>query len=305
MELKYLNKFDLEVFLDKFYSDNQVKNSVFTNHMVLDTYLNKMNNRIFSLNFEGQDYLVIKRNSRNEYRFFFKQPPTNLLTVMIEELKPIYISSHFIVADNLIEETGGEPVCKKEKEIIVATNLDEQSSDIKRKYRQAIEAGEDLLVEDFDFNKHAVDLLRFLEEWRHNRGPEKDIWARIENDLNLLVAFGESGNLEGLVIKDRSKGNKVIAYNLFCKSTLNDVCISVCSKVLRGYKNLGVRLKIESFKKMKDAGFDLCILGAVNNEFKQSFDSTHSVEFIHTQHFVSEGFQKGILNKEKFLMSYF
>lgn len=300
MQLTYLNKSDLYTFLQTFGPVQKIGAAMFSNIFILDTYLNKIVNRLYTLEVGEDKFLVVKRVFRKEYRFLFKEPPPLVLKSFIETFDPAYISVHFLQYTEIDEH-----ITLLEKEIICSTSLKDLNPEIQRKYKQSLQRNKGLCVENFEYKQHIADLIIFLESWRCGRSQEKDIWVRIENDLNLMASYGSANLLQGLVVRDFTKENKIVGYNIFVSSSQEGVSLSICSKVLRGYVQLGVFLKVESFKKMRESGFQRVNLGQINNDFKKAFDSDFSIHMYHKELYISSEFSKTVVDRQKFLMMYF
>lgn len=211
MKLSYLDRQALEKFVDTYDAIINNVSATFANFFVLDVYLNKLVNRLYKVDFKGKEYLVLKRTFRREYRFLFKEPTKEMLEEFISTFEPNYISVHFLIQ----AKEGEGKLIKAEKEIVSSTNLQDLDSNIRRKHKKSIQENFSLVSEIFDYSKHIADLLSFLDEWRYARGEEKDLWARVENDFNLLSAFGSKHLLQGIVVKDVEK-SKVSCLQYIC-----------------------------------------------------------------------------------------
>ena len=262
-----LDKYELEKFLPKFFSDNKVQASFFSSFYPLHTFLNYGSNQLKSLNFNGKDYLLLHKLEKKEYRFLFINPEKGLFEEFEKEFFPRYVGL------NLLQAESDLKVKSNTDEILVEVSKIASLEDkkIKHDYNLAKKHNPDLLVESYVYDKHIGRILEFLENWRYTRTDKQNSYARVENDLQFFTSFGRAEKTKGIVILDKEK---IIGYSIFTSHDLEkSSCISLFSKVLRGYKYLGMFLAVEKAREMKKEGYNTAYLGSVNNDFKKHFFS--------------------------------
>lgn len=300
LKLDHLDKNSLKYFLEGFFTKNNIPYCFLKSYYTLEIYFNKIINRLHSFTFKGEDYLVVKKINKRDYGFLFKKPNNECLKAFIEQFKPNYVAGHYLHTSHLSADTQIHTIAK---EVMCDTNIFSQDSDLRKELNQAKRINVGVFSEDFIYEKHVGDLLLFLEEWRYSRTNEQNFYAKIENDLNFIITFGHDEKIKIILLRDRERRNKIIGFNLFIIEE-NNQSISVLSKILRGYNNLGTFLKFSSYEKMKSLGINRVYLGGINNEFKTKYITGEPIELLEMELFINEDYAKITKDRQTYLSNY-
>ncbi|HRH30688.1 MAG TPA: hypothetical protein PK886_01295 [Candidatus Paceibacterota bacterium] len=242
------------------------KGQFFGSVVVLETFLNRNNKELYIASDTKNNYLVLFKVLKNEYRFLFSEPNEDFLNKFKEQFDPRYIGV------NLLNNKSKNNICGIDQELTLDVDkiISSEDAGFRKDLNRSFKYNQNIVVSKYSYEKDIGDLLKFLEEWRFARSDDANKYAFIENDLSFLVGYGGESYVKGVIIRDNSK-NKIIGYCLFIPQT-KDLCISVYSKVLRGYENLGVLLTFEKCKYVKEEGYKKLNLGSINNDFKKSLE---------------------------------
>lgn len=268
---KFLETNEIEKFFFSFCTKNKIPPSFFTSSLILDTYYNKSKFKLGIINYKNEDYLFFTKLHRKEYRFLFKEPTPKLVELINKKHNLDYIASAFVLGKDF-KHTESDIIFCEEEVVLNLKNLLSEKNSVYKDYVKSAKKNKNLKVEKYNYSLHIDDLLKFIEKWKSTRSDDQNKYANTTNDLIFLSTFGADEKVKGVIIKD---GENIIAYNLYTLNDLNNKeCISAFSKVLRGYDNLGLILKIECIKSMLENSFEKVNIGDINNDFKKRL-ATH------------------------------
>jgi hypothetical protein len=242
---------------------NFEKDLFFTHHIPLNSILNFSDRELYLAKNKEESHIVLYKKLRNEYRFLFSQPSN----VFLVEFKDKHTSEY--IGCNFLSSKVDKEIVGMEQEVILDIEkiLSMDNAGFRKKYNRAMRLNPQFDISEYSYKNDLEGIIEFLESWKWTRSEFLNQFAHIENDKNFLKEYGSQPYVKGVIIRLE---NKVIAYCLYIPYYKKDICLSMYSKVLRGYENLGVVLTVEKCKSMKKAGFEAAFLGSINNDFKRS-----------------------------------
>lgn len=241
--------------------------SNFTCFEQLFAYVDKPNNSMYLVTFQGKKRFILVRNGI-DIRIFFQKPTDDqsFIDWIHHAFKPSYIAYNLVPKDT---QTTHEVETIREELIIdvltIVLGLDKKlQKDIRYSeknnahitYRQAT-------PEDIEA------IYVFLRMWQNIGKQKQESTPSIQNVWNYICLFIQDPHVHISIALD---GEKVVGLTAFSNHPKDyEVAVSTFSMALRGYKQLGVYIKYKQLLQIYSSGYTMSLIGGTESKEKTAF----------------------------------